>query len=206
MCRAGVKSEAKKEVAGGLPTRRARKLAGRPVYEGDSQTARRAGAGTGADCCEYTNTALTAGEWTNRICNHDEAALLDSRKTVFAAGPLGICRDWNLVSAGNPYFPLCRRLGPSGCDSQRRLSEEKWRRNLGVVLLLGPVRAVRDRDFDFLFAGAAALQPTGGVPYAGWRTQESCNRRGLHASGSAHRGAPPRRWFALRPCGSRSGG
>jgi len=58
MSRAGVKSEAKKEVTSGLPTRRARKLAGHPVYEGDTRTARRPGARSGAKSCESTNTPL----------------------------------------------------------------------------------------------------------------------------------------------------
>ena len=92
MIRAGVKSEAKKEVAGGLPTRRARKLAGRPVYEGESQRARRPGWRDGAKGCESTNTALTPATGPTRIRKHDEAAFLDSRKTVFATGPLGVCR------------------------------------------------------------------------------------------------------------------
>ena len=104
MSRAGVKSEAKKEVAAGLPARRARKLAGRPVYGGETQSARRRDTRTGASGCESTNTALTRAKWPKRICNHDETTLLDSRKAVFAAGPLGICRDWHLVSAGNADF------------------------------------------------------------------------------------------------------
>src|SRR5260221_2701951 len=59
MIHAGVKSEAKREVAAGLPTRRARKLAGRPVYEGESRRARRPDRRKGAKGCESTNTTLT---------------------------------------------------------------------------------------------------------------------------------------------------
>src|SRR6267142_6185569 len=111
MSRAGVKSEAKKEVPGRLPTRGARKLAGTPVYEGDTRTARRPGARSGAKCCAFTNTPLTPIYSPTRICKHDETALLDSRKAVFPAGPLGVCPDRRVVSAGNANFSVRRRLG-----------------------------------------------------------------------------------------------